>query len=180
MRVIAATSRNLPQLIDQGQFREDLYYRLNVIPIQLPPLRERLEDIPALVAHFTRLQKGILPQRTFATETLKRLKTYHWPGNVRELKNLVERLLIMTPGEMVTRGDLPTFITPQIPEGSSGGGVWEELMASANLREAREHFERAYLRHHLDRNEGNISRTADVVGMERSALHRKLKSLGLG
>ncbi|MBF0426461.1 MAG: sigma-54-dependent Fis family transcriptional regulator [Magnetococcales bacterium] len=177
VRVIAASNKNLEELIAQGRFRADLFYRLNVVPLHVPPLRERREDIPALVAFFIGQHQNTALGWSFAPETLELLTSYHWPGNVRELKNLVERLLIMAPGPVIRPGDLPDFIVrcdrqTQTP--------WEQLLDNTNLRTAREAFERHYLAAQLARNQGNISRTAEAVGMERSALHRKLKSLGLG
>ncbi|MBF0284330.1 MAG: sigma-54-dependent Fis family transcriptional regulator [Magnetococcales bacterium] len=184
VRVIAASNKNLPDEIAAGRFREDLYYRLNVVPLRVPPLRERLEDIPLLVDHFIQLQRGVLPVRHFSREAMAALKGYHWPGNVRELKNLVERLLIMAPGSEILPRDLPEFLRPVRSGGGEGRSSepspWDVLLDSANLRDAREQFERAYLKAQLEKLDGNISRTADAVGMERSALHRKLKSLGLG
>ncbi|MEO5372356.1 MAG: sigma-54 dependent transcriptional regulator [Magnetococcus sp. DMHC-1] len=177
VRVIAASNKNLEELIAQGRFRADLFYRLNVIPLRVPPLRERREDIPALVAYFIGQHQSVTPHWSFAQQALDLLAEYHWPGNVRELKNLVERLLIMAPGPVLRPEDLPDFIVRRDREVQS---PWEQLLRSANLRTAREEFERHYLAEHLARHQGNISRTAEAVGMERSALHRKLKSLGLG
>ncbi|MBF0369918.1 MAG: sigma-54-dependent Fis family transcriptional regulator [Magnetococcales bacterium] len=178
VRVIAAANRNLEEEIEAGNFRKDLYYRLNVIPLRIPPLRERLEDIPLLVDFFTKLHHAALPKRRgFSKGALNQLMDYHWPGNVRELKNLVERLLIMTPGLVIEEEDLPPFVTKKAPGSAT---AWDNLLDTQNLREARVAFERAYLKSHLGRNQGNISRTAEAIGMERSALHRKLKQLGLG
>ncbi|MEO5363577.1 MAG: sigma-54 dependent transcriptional regulator [Magnetococcus sp. DMHC-8] len=178
VRVIAATNKNLEEEIAEGRFRQDLYYRLNVIPLHIPPLRERREDIPLLVAHFTALQQANMAQtRRFSQEALGILPNYHWPGNVRELKNLVERLLIMATGPEIEASDLPEFLCKR--EVSDTGHPWHALLEQ-NLRDAREMFERVYLKAQLDRQQGNISRTAEIIGMERSALHRKLKMLGLG
>ncbi|WP_130469831.1 sigma-54-dependent transcriptional regulator [Candidatus Magnetaquicoccus inordinatus] len=178
VRVIAATNKNLEEEIAEGRFRQDLYYRLNVIPLHIPPLRERLEDIPLLVEHFIAMQQANMVQtRHFSAEALATMQNYHWPGNVRELKNLVERLLIMASGERIEPSDLPDFLYKrELPD---VGQPWQELLEH-NLRDAREMFERVYLQAQLDRQQGNISRTAEVIGMERSALHRKLKILGLG
>ncbi len=178
VRVIAASNKNLEEEIAEGRFRQDLYYRLNVIPLHMPPLRERLEDIPALVEHFTAMHQVNMAQtRCFSREALEILQRYHWPGNVRELKNLVERLLIMAMGPEIEPGDLPEFLYRR--EMADSGYPWQSLMEH-NLRDAREMFERVYLKSQLERQQGNISRTAEIIGMERSALHRKLKMLGLG
>ncbi|MBF0400348.1 MAG: sigma-54-dependent Fis family transcriptional regulator [Magnetococcales bacterium] len=178
VRVIAASNKNLEEELAEGRFRQDLYYRLNVIPLHIPPLRERLEDIPALVEYFVSMQQPNMAQtRHFSPEALRIMQSYHWPGNVRELKNLVERLLIMAPGPAIEPADLPEFIYKK--EASDSSYPWQALLEQ-NLRDARETFERVYLKAQLERQQGNISRTAEVIGMERSALHRKLKTLGLG
>jgi two-component system nitrogen regulation response regulator NtrX len=183
VRVIASTNRDLQAAIQAGCFREDLYYRLNVVPIRVPSLRECREDIPDMARYFLeRAAKaaGATP-RPLGEDALIALKNYDWPGNVRQLRNVVEWLLIMAPGEAreVIRADmLPpelTAVTPAVLR-------WEkssELM-TLPLREARELFEREYLAAQVARFNGNISRTSAFVGMERSALHRKLKSLGIG
>ena len=183
VRVIAATNRDLPGLIAEGQFREDLFYRLNVVPIEVPALRERREDIPSLVAHFMEraaLSAG-LPPRRLSDDTLAALRAYDWPGNVRQLRNVIEWVLIMAPGstqDAVRPDMLPPEIGASSPT-SLPGETGEEIM-SLPLREAREVFERKYLEAQVMRFGGNISRTATFVGMERSALHRKLRSLGVG
>ncbi|MEO5353996.1 MAG: sigma-54 dependent transcriptional regulator [Magnetococcus sp. XQGC-1] len=178
VRVIAASNKDLEEELAEGRFRQDLYYRLNVIPLHIPPLRERLEDIPLLVEHFTAMQQANMAQvRSFSPASLGILQNYHWPGNVRELKNLVERLLIMAPGPEIEPEDLPEFLYKR--EVSDSGYPWHTLL-DQNLRDARESFERVYLKAQLERQQGNISRTAEIIGMERSALHRKLKTLGLG
>ncbi len=186
VRVIAATNRNLPSLIAEGQFREDLFYRLNVVPISVPALRERREDIPALVAHFmTRAAESAgLPPRRLSDDALAALRAYDWPGNVRQLRNVIEWVLIMAPGsaqDSVRPDMLPPEIGASSPASLPGetGETGEEIM-SLPLREAREVFERKYLEAQVMRFGGNISRTATFVGMERSALHRKLRSLGVG
>ncbi|MEO5339372.1 MAG: sigma-54 dependent transcriptional regulator [Magnetococcus sp. MYC-9] len=178
VRVIAASNKNLEEEIAEGRFRQDLYYRLNVIPLRIPPLRERLEDVPLLVEYFTAMQQANMAHtRCFSQEALRILQGYHWPGNVRELKNLVERLLIMAPGAEIEPEDLPDFLHKR--ELSDAVFPWQTLLEQ-NLRDARETFERVYLKAQLERQQGNISRTAELIGMERSALHRKLKTLGLG
>ncbi|MBF0146930.1 MAG: sigma-54-dependent Fis family transcriptional regulator [Magnetococcales bacterium] len=179
VRVITASNKNLEMEIAEGRFRQDLYYRLNVIPLFIPPLRDRLEDIPLLVTHFIQQQRESLPrERSFSDAALKCLMGYHWPGNVRELKNLVERLMIMAPASVIEPEDLPEFIHKRSV--SPASTPWESLLEIGSLREARQGFERIYLKTHLERNENNISRTAEAIGMERSALHRKFKNIGLG
>jgi two-component system nitrogen regulation response regulator NtrX len=165
-----------------GRFRQDLFYRLNVVPMRVPGLRERRDDIPDLLEHFMRLasdQTG-LPARGFGEDTLALLQAYDWPGNVRQLRNVVDWLLIMVPGEASEsiRADmLPPDIGTANAAGVSTSDGTEVL--SLPLREAREIFERRYLESQVSRFGGNISRTASFVGMERSALHRKLRSLGI-
>ncbi|MBK1664748.1 sigma-54-dependent Fis family transcriptional regulator [Rhodospirillum rubrum] len=183
VRVIASTNRDLAQEIALGRFREDLYYRLNVVPIRLPALRERREDITPLALHFMdrAASSAGLPPRPFGEDALAALQSYDWPGNVRQLRNVVDWLLIMAPGEArePIRADmLPAEIGSVTPDSlrldRSG-----EIM-TLPLREAREMFERDYLIAQVTRFGGNVSKTAEFVGMERSALHRKLKSLGVG
>jgi two-component system, NtrC family, nitrogen regulation response regulator NtrX len=181
VRVIASTSRELPLEIAAGRFREDLYYRLAVVPIIVPPLVERREDIPLLAGHL--MQRAAtaarLVPRAFGDDALAALQSYDWPGNVRQLRNVMEWLLIMAPGEthQPIRADmLPAEIGGS---GRTARGDRAAEMMSLPLREAREMFERDYLLAQVSRFGGNISRTAAFIGMERSALHRKLKSLGL-
>ena len=182
VRVIASTNRDLPAEIAAGSFRQDLYYRLNVVPIRLPSLIERREDIPLLARHFMAQSadgQG-LPKREIGEDAMAALQAYTWPGNVRQLRNVVDWLLIMTGGDadQPIRADMlpPEIgaITPAVLKWEKGG----EIMGLA-LRDARELFEREYLLAQVNRFGGNISRTAEFVGMERSALHRKLKSLGV-
>lgn len=181
VRVIATTNRDLQGEISLGRFREDLYYRLAVVPLRLPSLRERREDIPALAQHFLRryAENAGLAPRELSVDALAALQSYEWPGNIRELRNLMERLLIMVPnGQELIRADmLPNTV-------SQGAPSMTRLDAGADvmalpLREARDLFETQYLQVQLLRFGGNISRTANFVGMERSALHRKLKQLGV-
>jgi two-component system, NtrC family, nitrogen regulation response regulator NtrX len=182
VRVMASTNRDLALEIAGGRFREDLYYRLAVVPLQVPSLRQRIEDIPALIQHFmTRAAEAArLPPREFGPDAVAALQAYEWPGNVRQLKNAVDWTLIMAPGapaEAIRADMLPAeigSIAPAVVRWEKGG----ELMALP-LRDAREMFEREYLLAQITRFGGNISRTAAFVGMERSALHRKLKSLGV-
>ncbi|MBF0420604.1 MAG: sigma-54-dependent Fis family transcriptional regulator [Magnetococcales bacterium] len=178
VRVVTAANKYLDSEIAEGRFRQDLYYRLNVIPLFIPPLRERLDDIPLLVSYFIQQQRESLPQeRSFSQTSLKCLRGYHWPGNVRELKNLVERLMIMAPASIIEPEDLPEFIHKRSV--SPASTPWDALLDIGTLREARQGFERIYLKTHLERNENNISRTAEAIGMERSALHRKFKNIGM-
>jgi two-component system nitrogen regulation response regulator NtrX len=183
VRVVAITTRDLPAEIAAGRFREDLFYRLSVVPLRLPPLRERREDIPLLAEHFMAwaAKKAGVPTRPFAEDAKAALQSYDWPGNARQLRNVIDWLLIMAPGD--ARDPIRAEMLP--PEiGSITPAVlrWEksnEIM-TLPLREAREVFEREYLLAQVTRFGGNVSRTASFVGMERSALHRKLKSLGVG
>jgi two-component system nitrogen regulation response regulator NtrX len=177
VRIIAATNKDLQQEIEKGHFRQDLYYRLNVIPIHVPPLRERLVDIPLLIEDFlTELShKSSLGRKELDPEVLDMLQCYHWPGNVRELKNFVERLVIMTPGEVIRLKDLPRDFTSQIEENPQQ----EDPHRCSTLKEARNCFERQYLLCKLQEFDWNISVTANHIGVERSHLHRKIKSLGI-
>src|ERR1700735_2278323 len=182
VRVVASTNRELAEEIAQGRFREDLFYRLSVVPIKVPALRERRDDIPLLVRYFMSrsAQSAGLGMRELGEDAVAALQAYDWPGNVRQLKNVVDWLLIMAPGDQrdPIRADmLPAeigSIAPTVLEWEKGG----EIM-SLPLRDAREVFEREYLLAQVTRFGGNISRTAAFIGMERSALHRKLKSLGV-
>jgi two-component system nitrogen regulation response regulator NtrX len=176
VRVIAASNRDLLSLIAVGAFREDLFYRLNVIPIEVPPLRTRKDDIPALVDHFIRV---------FCAENGKRLKTmtppaltyfmtYDWPGNVRELRNMVERLVIMVPGDTIRPEDVPSPPRPkaETPAASAPGD-------GKPLKEARDSFERAYILAELRAQDWNMTRTAERLGIERSHLYRKIRAYGI-
>ena len=183
VRVLSATSRNLQDEIDAGRFREDLFYRLNVVPVRIPPLRERREDIPELVNHFlTRFaaEKRIQTPE-LSKDAMAALQAHDWPGNVRQLRNIIERTLILTPGDRVGCIEVD-LLPPEIvdSQGSAGMGGPSMAIMGSPLREARESFEREYLKIQIRRFSGNISRTASFIGMERSALHRKLKALGLG
>jgi len=175
VRVIAATNKNLEEEIRAGRFREDLYHRLNVIPIDVPPLRERLEDIPLLVEEFVEEFAKLrgYPRRKFSPEVMKAFEEYSWPGNVRELKNVVERLLILAPSHVVELEDLrpPVWFgprerpkTPSFPQ---------------TLKEAREAFEKAFIEEKLEEFGWNISRTAEAIGLDRSHLHKKMRELGI-
>ena len=183
VRIISSTARNLESEIASGTFREDLYHRLSVVPIRVPPLAERREDIPLLVDYFMdqiSLATG-LPRRTIGEDAMAVLQSHDWPGNVRQLRNNVERLMILAGGDpnaVISASMLPQDVGSMVPSMPNGNGG-EQLM-SLPLREAREMFEREYLVAQISRFGNNISRTAEFVGMERSALHRKLKALGIG
>lgn len=179
LRVISSTNRDLDQAIKADTFRQELYHRLNVVPIAVPSLEERREDIPLLAEHFIaefNTSQG-LPQRALTEDAVALMQTMVWPGNVRQLKNLVERVLILGDGT----GPIEARELPGEEEngGDEGRVVLSGALATLPLREAREAFEREYLLTQINRFGGNISRTANFVGMERSALHRKLKSLGV-
>ncbi|HEY0437115.1 MAG TPA: sigma-54 dependent transcriptional regulator, partial [Phenylobacterium sp.] len=180
VRVVSSTSRDLREEISAGRFREDLFHRLNVVPVNVPGLAERREDIPELVDYFIeRISEATgMPRRTLADDALATLQVRAWPGNLRQLRNNVERMLILAsgaPAEPITASMLPAeaMVTDQAVS------LGAERMIALPLREAREVFEREYLNAQMLRFSGNISRTAAFIGMERSALHRKLKSLGL-
>jgi two-component system, NtrC family, nitrogen regulation response regulator NtrX len=180
VRVVAATNKDLEEEITLGNFREDLYYRLNVLPFHVPPLRERSEDIPDLANHFLNYfcSKESRKIKQFQPAAMEALASYNWPGNVRELKNIVERLVIMTPDESIALNHLPTTIVKA--HGSASGQVTG--MASFALdsyREARDQFEKEFLLQKLEENDWNVSRTAEVIEIERSNLHRKIKSFGI-
>ncbi|MEO5937612.1 MAG: sigma-54 dependent transcriptional regulator [Sphingomonas sp.] len=179
VRVVSATARDLTEEIAEGRFREDLYYRLNVVPVAIPPLTDRREDIPALVEHFVAhyANERRVPTPEVADDAMVALQSYEWPGNVRQLRNVVERTIILAPGDRIGRIDVD-LLPAEVLVGN-GGGAGASAMMGAPLREARETFEREYLRVQIRRFSGNISRTATFIGMERSALHRKLKLLGI-
>jgi two-component system nitrogen regulation response regulator NtrX len=177
VRIVAATNKDLQSEIRAGRFREDLYFRLNVIPISVPPLRERAEDIPLLADHF---------MAEFAREYGRRLKTfepaatavlqeYPWPGNVRELRNVIERLMIMVPGDSIAAGDLSFLDRRAHPRAEAGVTSAERL----TLHEARDRFERDLILRTLAEQQGNMSRTAEVLGVERSNLYRKMRTFGI-
>jgi two-component system nitrogen regulation response regulator NtrX len=183
VRIVSSTSRNLEALIAEGRFREDLYHRLSVVPIRVPALAERREDIPDLVDYFMDQisQATGLPKRRIGEDAMAVLQSHNWPGNVRQLRNNIERLMILAGGEpdaVLDASMLPPDVGSMVPSMPNGNGG-EQLMGLP-LRDAREVFEREYLVAQISRFGGNISRTAEFVGMERSALHRKLKALGIG
>ncbi|MDH3997857.1 MAG: sigma-54 dependent transcriptional regulator [Desulfuromonadales bacterium] len=179
VRVIAATNKDLEKEIANGSFREDLFYRLNVIPFQVPPLRQRQADIPKLAEHFLELfcSKESRETKTLDDEAIAILSNYSWPGNVRELKNLIERLVIMTPGVTITGEHLPGTLHKKRAADSKGQNGFHVL--ANTFRSAKEEFEREFLLQKLEENEWNISRTAEAVEIERSNLHRKIKAYGI-
>jgi len=172
VRVIAATNKNLEEEIKAGRFREDLYYRLNVVPLRVAPLRQRKEDIPLLAEYFgdQALRHNSFRRKMFSEAAVARMQNYAWPGNVRELRNFVERVYILTPGDYVDVHDL------KFAGLTDNGGDEEGVMT---FREARSRFEKEFLIQKIGENEGNISKTAENIGLERSYLHRKIKSYGI-
>ncbi|MEQ9316018.1 MAG: sigma-54 dependent transcriptional regulator [Henriciella sp.] len=181
VRVMSASTKDLREEIEAKRFREDLFYRLSVVPVKVPPLSERRDDIPDLIEHFaSRIadSTGLNP-RSFSSEAVAVLQSMDWPGNVRQLRNLVERILILSPND--TKRPVSVDELPQergAGSGQTGPSASAELVG-LSLRDAREQFEREYLTLQITRFDGNISRTAEFIGMERSALHRKLKALGV-
>jgi len=177
VRIIAATNKDLEGEVKKGNFREDLYFRLNVIPIKVPPLRERKEDIPLLVRHFLELIASEYgkPVKRLSEDALKILMDYDWPGNVRELKNLIERLVIMCQKDLITPSELQRGAFLNLSERSSMEGYF----GIPTLKEAREAFERDFILRKLREHNWNISKTAEAIGLERTALYRKLKQLGV-
>jgi len=177
VRVIAATNKDLEQEIAEGGFREDLFYRLNVVPIHTPPLRERRDDIPMLVQHFTDImtqREGMSP-RSFETAAIDRLQALSWPGNVRELRNTVERLLILAGGDSVRADDVDLLATGR----SAGGGLGGELLAAENFSDFKDGAERAFILQKLRENDWNVAETARRIDMPRSNLYKKIEKYGL-
>jgi two-component system nitrogen regulation response regulator NtrX len=172
-RVLSATNKTLAEEIRRGAFREDLYFRLAVVPIHVPPLRERTDDIPLLAGHFLREASARFGRKpkSLSAAAVEALEAYRWPGNVRELKNLIERLMILSPSEEVQREDLPSEFRE--------GELAETAVGQAPLRDARDDFERRYILAALKKNRGNVSRTAEALDLERSNLYRKLKAYGI-
>jgi two-component system nitrogen regulation response regulator NtrX len=176
VRVIAATNKDLEKEMEEGRFRQDLYYRLNVIPLRVPPLRERKEDIPLLVSRFLgelAMKEGET-EKSMTEDALSVLMEHNWPGNVRELKNVIERLVIMTPSDVISGSDIPLLVKES--QNVDGDDSW---YAISSYRLAKMNFEKRYLARKLREYEGNVSRTAEAIGLERSNLHRKIKSYGL-
>jgi two-component system nitrogen regulation response regulator NtrX len=175
VRVIAATHRDLEAEIAAGRFRDDLYYRLNVVPIRTPPLRERLEDLPLLVDYFVRryAERNETPRREFTPEAVAHLQSMPWKGNVRELKNLVERLLILAPGATIGREDVLAAT------GGAGPELSDALLSIATLREFRDNAEKLFILHKLDQNDWNVTQTAQAIDTPRSNLYKKLEQYGI-
>ncbi len=176
VRVIAASSKALDKEVKEGRFRDDLFHRLNVIPFRIPSLREHTEDIPALISFFSDnvARESGYAKKVFSERALEKMSSYVWPGNVRELKNFVERIYILTPGEYVDLHDMR--FAGLIDKDDEGSLLIEGL---STFREARAQFEKEYLLRKISENSGNISRTAEVIGLERSYLHRKIKAYGI-
>jgi two-component system nitrogen regulation response regulator NtrX len=174
VRVLTATNKDLEKEIEAGRFRQDLYYRLNVIPIYVPRLADRKEDIPELVEHFLKMYSSLKggKKKTMTEGAVKKLMQHDWPGNVRELKNIVERLVIMTPGDAITVDDI-------LPLGSRAASETDRLIDITLLKDARAEFEKMFIEKKLKECGYNISKTADLIGVERSNLHRKIKGLGI-
>lgn len=174
VRVIAATTCNLEEMVSKGQFREDLYYRLHVVPFDIPPMRDRKEDIEPLVCHFSEKAclSGGYPEKKFSNKAMKELVKHDWPGNVREIKNFIERIYILTEEDVVDVHDLAFAGLNQ----KEGGTFYAD---AGNFREARSMFEKEYIIKKINENNGNISKTAEAIGLERSYLHRKIKSFGI-
>jgi two-component system nitrogen regulation response regulator NtrX len=182
VRVIAASNKDLLKEIEKGTFREDLYYRLNVLPVEVPPLRERKEDIPLLVKHFLRSQaedQGI-KTKDISQEALEVLRQCEWPGNIRELRNLIERLMIMVSGPVIEAEDVEASLHSR-PAGQGGSPASSVLARKPydSLRDARNAFERDYIARKLREHGWNVSKTAEDLKVERSHLHRKIKLLGV-
>lgn len=176
VRVLAASNKDLEKEIKKGFFRKDLYYRLNVIPIEVPPLRNRTEDVPLLVETFLKkfFEEGHCGLKTITPRAIEHLKAYRWPGNVRELKNLVERLAIMTQSDVIDEEDLPPSYRRQRTTTED-----MDCFDIGSLKEAKKQFERVYILRRLSENDNKISQTADSIGIERSHLYKKIKSFGL-
>lgn len=179
VRVLAATNKNLEEEIEQGNFRADLFWRLNVVPITVPSLHERLADIPMLVNDIMKsLSNRGFGKKTFSEDALKVMSQHVWPGNVRELKNFIERMAIMCPAEMISGEDIALFLNSTMPlPASVAPPDAMHCYDAATFKEAKKKFEIAYLEQKLNENDGNISQTAERIGMERSHLHKKLKTL---
>lgn len=177
VRIIAATNISPEEAIADGRFREDLYYRLNVIPVTMPPLRERRKDIPLMLDHFLSsfAKENQIEIKQFTAGALEALVDYPWPGNVRELKNVVERLSIMSSGDEITE----EVVTEHLSDSRNRPGQSENVTLTGDLRKARENFERAYIVEALRKHEKNVSRAARFLGIERTNLHRKMKGLGI-
>jgi two-component system nitrogen regulation response regulator NtrX len=174
VRVISATNKPLGSLIDSGDFRADLFYRLNVIPFQLPPLRDRLEDVPALVEHFNKKFSTSYGKKlkSFSTDAIDALQNYAWLGNVRELRNTIERVVIMSDSEKVGVSDLPKF--NEVGEAPASSYRFQ------SFKDATDAYQREYIVHKLNEFGGNVTKAAESMGVDRTHLHRKMKALGIG
>jgi two-component system, NtrC family, nitrogen regulation response regulator NtrX len=177
VRVVAATNKNLEELISSGQFREDLYYRINVIPIAVPALKERTEDIPLLIEYFLKefARENNGQPKIMTPEVVAVLRQQIWPGNIRELKNFIQRLAILTPGRVIDLADLPANLQPEGP----GSELDQSLLQLSSFKEARNLFEKEFIRRKLAEYHGNVSLTAESIGLERSHLYKKMRSHGL-
>jgi DNA-binding NtrC family response regulator len=173
-RVIGASNKKLQDLAKEGKFREDLYYRLNVVEIHIPPLRERTEDIPLLVRHFIEKYSGNRTPKQLSREAYSYLEKYPWPGNVRELENMMRALMVQCEADEVSLADLPARVL-QTQENRIHSGDWSGQSYQSALRAVLAGFEEEFLRHHLAKNQGNITKTADSIGLSRAALHKKIK-----
>ena len=179
VRIMAATRKNLEEEVKQGKFREDLFFHLNVVPLQIPPLREHREDVPELLTYYTDhfVEKEKLAYRKFSVAAQNYLRNYDWPGNIRELKNVVQRLMILSSDEEITQTEVESALgTATEPELKLSGGA---VSFDQPIRQAREEFERAYLEYQLQKHDGNVSQIAEEAGMERTHLYRKLRSVGI-
>jgi two-component system nitrogen regulation response regulator NtrX len=172
VRVIAATNKRLDEEMEQGNFRADLFYRLNVIPFELPPLRERLEDVPLLVDHFNRIFSRAYGKvaKEFDPDAISELQNYSWPGNVRELKNTIERVVIMHGAAKVSVGDLPPRGKEEAPAAS---------FRFPSFKEATDAYHREFIQRKLEEADGNVSRAAELMGVDRSHLYRRMRALGI-
>jgi len=177
VRVIAASNKDLEKEIENGNFREDLYYRLNVIPVEVPPLRERSEDIPLLVETFLDecAKQNRSPKKTITKEAIELIRAYSWPGNIRELKNLVERLAIMVQDDIIEASDLPALYNPGIMETTRS--FEEQFFLVDCLKDAKKSFERVFIQRKLLQYKNNISKAAKAIGVKQSYLNKKIKKL---
>jgi two-component system nitrogen regulation response regulator NtrX len=179
VRIIAATRKDLEEEVRQGKFREDLFFHLNVVPLQIPPLRDHREDVPELLTYYTDyfVEKERLAYRKFSMAAQNYLRNYDWPGNIRELKNVVQRLMILSSDEEISQAEVESALgRATVPELKLSGGA---VSFDQPIRQAREEFERAYLEYQLQKHDGNVSQMADEAGMERTHLYRKLRSVGI-
>jgi DNA-binding NtrC family response regulator len=178
VRVIAATNKDLMEEIGDGHFREDLYHRIGVILIDVPPLRERRGDVPLLTRHIAKrvAQRNGLPPKDFTEEALRRLKGYEWRGNVRELHNVIERLLILVKGDIIEAPDIDQFVQPGV---GADGPTQELIQAYDDFSDARDQFEKHFIQHKLHEHDWNVSQTAETIGIQRSHLYNKLNKYGL-